>query len=374
MHYSILVPVEIQKQEEDVQQNIIVQAALALLRDKNEENLSKDVMREICIDRLCAQQNTFSRNVVDAVEDAMAPYSEGTENPDYLEFWDQTDEVKDEYENDGEDCVKTPDGRIVPLIESGLYRMFVIHDGKVYQRYAGACKQDRRTKKAKKYTALPMYPYKKLYSSYVEYATEALGYVYNNEEDGYGYYSNPNAFWDWYVIGGRWPKVFLVKDTCEEYAYPEKEVDEKSEAPEGYMWVCGARKKDIAWDVMKTEAKRRAIERYEILKKAFEEQKMPEDCHGRITDEGIVGFTYMVYVKGESLEEYLHRQCLNGRHIYPPLFYGMLKPDGYYSKDDMRRHKKTKKADIDNAMCRKMDDFINSLDGETVLVGVDIHM
>ena len=51
-----------------------------------------------------------------------------------------------------------------------------------------------------------------------------------------------------------------------------------------------------------------------------------------------------------------------------------LKPDGYYSKDDMRHHQKTKKSDIDNAMCRKMDDFIGGLDDETVLAAVDIHM
>ena len=70
----------------------------------------------------------------------------------------------------------------------------------------------------------------------------------------------------------------------------------------------------------------------------------------------------------------MHRRCLNGRHIYPPMFFGMLKPDGYYSKDDMRHHEKTKKSDIDNAMCRKMDDFIGALDDETVLVAVDIHM
>ena len=62
------------------------------------------------------------------------------------------------------------------------------------------------------------YPLKKLYKTLGEYAEQYHGYVYNEEEQGYGYYSNPNAFYDWYVIGGRWPRVFLVKESCTEYS------------------------------------------------------------------------------------------------------------------------------------------------------------
>ena len=232
-----------------------------------------------------------------------------------------------------------------------------------------------RTKKAKKYKALPNYPLKKLYKTLGEYAEQYHGYVYNEEEQGYGYYSNPNAFYDWYVIGGRWPRVFLVKESCTEYSLGESYRDEESDgAPEGYIWVSVARKKDVEWDLMMKLAKEHAKHTYEVMRQAFIDQKLPEGYYGRIKEDGIYDFDYVWYVKDETLEEFMHRRCLNRRHIYPPMFFGMLKPDGYYSKDDMRHHKKTKKSDIDNAMCRKMDDFIGGLDDETVLVAVDIHM
>ena len=61
--------------------------------------------------------------------------------------------------------------------------------------------------------------------------------------------------WDWYQIGGRWPVTFLVKADCTEYSFGERSwgnYSKKYPAPEGYMWVSAARKKDICWDVMRS--------------------------------------------------------------------------------------------------------------------------
>lgn len=372
MHYSILVPVKVEKEEENTDENTVVKGLIEMLTQKMGESDKKDIISSIYRDRLFARQSTFARNVADAVDEALAPYAEQTDNPDYLEFW-KIDDLQEQYDEDFEDCIKTPDGRIVPALE--LNRHFVIRDGKVFQRRAGPCRHEKRTRKAKKYTALPNYPLKKVYKTLKKYAEEYHGYVYNEEEEGYGYYSNPNAFYDWYVIGGRWPRVFLVKETCQEYSLGESfREEEHAGAPEGYIWVSVARKKDVEWDLMMKLAKEHAKHNYELLRQAFIDKKLPEGYYGRIKEDGIYDFDYVWYAKDETLEEYMHRRCLNGRHIYPPMFYGMLKPDGYYSKDDMRHHKKTKKSDIDNAMCRKMDAFIGGLDDETVLVAVDIHI
>jgi len=67
--------------------------------------------------------------------------------------------------------------------------------------------------------------------------------------------TNPQAFWDWFEVGGRWSHVFLVKNDCaniikgEHYHVTENE--EQLDRPEGYKWVAGAKKKDIEWDLMK---------------------------------------------------------------------------------------------------------------------------
>lgn len=142
-----------------------------------------------------------------------------------------------------------------------------------------------RTKKAKKYKALPNYPLKKLFKTLGEYAEQYHGYVYNEEEQGYGYYSNPNAFYDWYVIGGRWPRVFLLKESCTEYSLGESYRDEESDgAPEGYIWVSVARKKDVEWDLMMKLAKEHAKHTYEVMRQAFIDQKLPEGYYGRIKE------------------------------------------------------------------------------------------
>ena len=52
--------------------------------------------------------------------------------------------------------------------------------------------------------------YDKECDSIEEYATQYFGYI--TEDGKYGYYENPNAKWDWYVIGGRWSNMLLTKD------------------------------------------------------------------------------------------------------------------------------------------------------------------
>ena len=372
MHYSILVTVEVKREDENHDDNAVVKSLIDLITRKMAESDNHEIMAGIQRDRLFARQSTFSRNVADAIEVKLEPYWEQTDDSKYLEFI-KDEGVEEEYENGTIDCIKSPDGRISPNYL--MTHDFVIKDGKVYQRHAGQLHHEKRTKKAKKYTAVLNYPFKKLYTYLYDFAAEYHGYVYDEYEQGYGYYVNPNAFYDWYVIGGRWPRAFLVKDTCKEFSYGERyRINEDGGAPNGYRWVSAARKKDIDWDMMMKLAKTQAEQTYALMAQAFLEKKLPEGYHGIIKEDGIYDFDYVYYLKDETLEQYMHRKCLDGRHIYPPMFYGMLKTEGYYSKDDMYCHPKTKKVDVDNAMCRKMDDFIAGLDDETVLVAVDIHI
>ena len=66
--------------------------------------------------------------------------------------------------------------------------------------------------------------------------------------EGYGYVYNPDAFYDWYCIGGRWPKLFLIKEDCTDFTVGDRDYpDEYYKAPDGYKWAAAARKKDIQW-------------------------------------------------------------------------------------------------------------------------------
>ena len=91
-----------------------------------------------------------------------------TKNTKYLEFVDCTDEVKEEYLNGSMDCFKGTNG-VIYSHYSRIGRSFTIIDGVVYQNCAGPLKHPKRTKKAKRMTALPNYPFKKLYKSWQEW-------------------------------------------------------------------------------------------------------------------------------------------------------------------------------------------------------------
>lgn len=50
-----------------------------------------------------------------------------------------------------------------------------------------------------------------------DWAEQYHGYAYSDVHDGWGYWHNPVAKWDWYEIGGRWSGFFRTQDgrTCD---------------------------------------------------------------------------------------------------------------------------------------------------------------
>lgn len=50
------------------------------------------------------------------------------------------------------------------------------------------------------------------YPSFTECLTDYYGYQYDETGGGFGYWYNPNARWDWWVIGGRWTGYFDLKE------------------------------------------------------------------------------------------------------------------------------------------------------------------
>lgn len=372
MHYLTLVTVEIPKIEPEPKTDAIIQGTLKELEGvKNNNNF----MSEFYIKRLTGLSNAFGRRVDSEICSTLEPYGEQTDNPDYLEFEDHTDELRDEYENDFVDCIKLPEGKIVSIENRRVWDKFIIgDDGLVYQKYFGQLKHQKRSKRAKKMTAYKDYPYKKLYKTFDEFAQKERYFDYNEDYGGYGYVYNPNAFYDWYQVGGRWPFVFLVKDSCEEYSVGEQSwgIHDQPPAPEGYRWVCAARKKDIQWKAMFEYEKECAVKRFHAFEKAFSEKKMPEGWFGNFTDNGIAGFCETLYVKGETLQHFLARNRIIRKYKYPAFPHGYLDNDGEYHTEDSVSIKDENKNR--RAWHKKVNRFIDSLSDETVLVAVDCHI
>jgi len=76
------------------------------------------------------------------------------------------------------------------------------------------------------------------------------GLYLNKEKTDYGYYTNPNAKWDWYAIGGRWGGMLKLKKSAniDEYEKPNFSWGIKDEEKEKIIknrMVDSAYKKDI---------------------------------------------------------------------------------------------------------------------------------
>lgn len=229
----------------------------------------------------------------------------------------------------------------------------------------------KRTKKAKKMMVIPAYPRTKLFRTFEEYAEEQ-GVPFDEQKERYGYWYNPNAMWDWYSIGGRWADMFLVKDTCTEFSPGERSwynSEREFVAPEGYRWVCAARKKDIDWQKMREWETQKRTEWFEKLQRMFADGKPEDGFSGSIDEKGIFYYGEHIYYKGESLESYLERQAMPKEWKYPIYIHDIVDTDDWQSKDDIQVG-----AEQQKSWHTILDEYIDSLSDDTVLVGVDYHI
>lgn len=226
-----------------------------------------------------------------AVDRYLAPYMEDPDDPAYLEFDDHDDEVREGYEH--------------------------VSDGRTMDEYA-----------------------------------EDEGYI---KHDGkYGYMMNPNAKWDWWVVGGRWRTKLWVEGR-----------------PADYGKIV-----DIQWDMIRDTVLTNAQRSYNIMKEAYENGTKPKDwfCN-YVEGEGIsTGFGHeMLYIAGESLDEYVHR---HGYDVECPLDpYAFIDMDGkWHEKGHMGWFGISTDECPQDEWYKEFESFVSSLGPEDYLVVVDCHI
>lgn len=333
----------------------------------------EDAVLGLYIGRLTNVQTAFGREVTQEIYRVMERFYCYSEDPKYLVFEDKTEEYRADFEK-VVDCVVMPDGKILPLDFYPIWRKFIIKDGVVFQKEAGKLHHPKRTRKAKKMKALPGYPRKKLYASFDEYVEEETCGRKNEETGQYGEWFNPDGVYDWYSIGGRWPDMFLVKQDCVEYSYGERgPMDEnRYPAPEGYLWVACARKKDIQWEAMRTWRNKQAEDRFHRLEEMFETGQIDHTVL-KITEEGIYSWREMIYRKGQTLEEFLSKYDVPESWKYPISVCGVFTEEEYFDVYCCE-HDPNVEGDNEAKWHRKMEEFIDDEDDETVFVGIDYHI
>lgn len=354
------------------------EALIASLKEKllqNPDDFNSKYMLKI----LQNMPSPFERRIESFIGEVMEPFWENTDNPEYLEFTNEEEGKREEYERAVCDCVRMPNGTICTSFDHSFTRKFVLKDGIVYQHSFGKLKTNKRTKKARRIKVLPQYPLKKIYKTFGDYMEDYCGCYYNEEHQAYGYTSNPNATWDWYQIGGRWPFQFLVKEDAMqivigEYSWAVE--DYVREAPAGYKWVAGARKADIEWELMRSIEVENAAKRFSLLEQWFQTEMVPEGvtCFGSVTETGIISWMNQIYVKDETLEEYLFRNGLAPRYKYTAATFSFLEHGEYFSQGDMGWFGVSTNNKDEEIWRQMVEIFIQRVPDNDILVSIDCHI
>lgn len=376
MHFTTTVVVHLPQIQEDAKTDKEVFEYRESLKEqlKCASEIGSKVSLECHISELGNYTSAFGRAVVEAVGDCLEPYCECTEDPKYLEFEDMTDEITQKYNFGTQDYVHMPNGKLVSIYSCEFSNKFTVKDGLVYEKDWGPLKSLKRTKRAKKIKFMEDFPLSKVYKTVAELAENYFGADFDEETQSYGRYFNFNAFWDWYRIGGRWPKTFLVREECAEYSIGNvDDVEKLKDAPVGYKWTSAARKKDICWDAIVAYRKQKAIDLYNDCKEYFAKGEVPKDSWLRIQENGV--YSYMneaAYLNGETLEENLKRRGYvdDTSYLMTPYFYVDSNVDDWYTKECMPLGEE-KNSEID--WLKQLRELYADLDDDAVLVSVDVH-
>ncbi len=303
----------------------------------------------------------------DAIINVMDKFIADPINPAYTKFI-STDITMTDYLNRTMPAIKLPEGKLVP-VHSGFWgNSFFVRDGKAYQRGYGKNKTRNRSKKAKKLKYIPKCSVSKVYPTFDQYMKEDNYCEYDEESKSYGNYYNQNTEFDWYQIGGRWPYTFLVKENakCISDIFSWMDRGCAKETPQGYKWVGGARKCDIEWDLMKKIAIKNATAEYYDLKLCFETGNLSEKHPNEdITSEGIFSDGNPMYLKDETLDEFLKRCKLGENNKYPIAVYALI-DDGDWKSSFYVDEKDDWHTQIEN--------YIAKIEDNDWIVAIDCHI
>jgi len=309
---------------------------------------------------------TLVANEYGCIYDKLERFWEQTEDENYLEFEDVTDDYKREYETPIT-AIRLLNGTIVESSDDRFYRDYTLKNNRIYKRDWGKNNIDKRTKKAKKMKVLQNYSLKNIYKTFDEFADKGRYLIYHAKEDAYGYYYNPDAQWDWYVIGGRYADLILVKENVTDVNENEsfsRYKEEKRKAPKGYKWVSGAKKCDIQWDLMKRMEVKQAVRSYYKYKEMYETSNLGNDKAFKIEDDRLMYWGNVKYIKNETLKDFCTRKHLD-RSKYSLACYSFIDEEGEWNECE-----EMSKAE----WCEKVKKFILGLDDESYITCVDCHI
>ena len=147
-HFVTLVNFYMPKLEENCEENMRYAEQIAEVKEKLTQDPESFALRFL-LKRLQSKASTLERSAECEIDELMAPFCEGTDDPAYLEFEDRTDDLRRDYETDKINCVRFPNGTVVPEYSRLVCEKYLIKDGKVFRKRpdTSAMRSARRKRK-----------------------------------------------------------------------------------------------------------------------------------------------------------------------------------------------------------------------------------
>jgi hypothetical protein len=193
--------------------------------------------------------NNFDKRLVKI----LAPYQENNMGDcprKYMEFEDNEDEWRKDYEEGTQERVVMEDGRLLLTWDKEFERSPTEKEIE-----EDPMRKLSKIKDVPKHLVKRQVPHKDLYETFELYVKEWHGQRHRDPETKrYGYWHNPNTKWDWWEVGGRWSGYFTLKGRKtglkgKQYGYGQLT---ESRRPD----ICFMR--DIDWETMRRQAEEAA--------------------------------------------------------------------------------------------------------------------
>lgn len=206
---------------------------------------------------------------------------------------------------------------------------------------------------------------KEKYVDVDDYMQNYHGYHPDSEGEGYGYYHNPNAKWDWYQIGGRWSGYFLAKEGKDGALGEKSWANEGEDIPQNRCDIIKIG--DIDFVNMELDKRLSAENNWE---KSWEE--FPSDLDDEGKDKNYTNRYFRFGIKEETntpenKQKYIDRQCSMAT-------FAVLKDGEWYENGNMGWWGMVSDEKDQYVWDEEFTKLVKNLDPETYVAVVDCHI
>ena len=169
--------------------------------------------------------------------------------------------------------------------------------------------------------------------------------------------------------------MLVTADTKDALRLSEED-DQDTVHPDGYRWVNGAYMKDIAWEKMLELKAADLRAAYEILSEAF---RMQDDSNlgylAKITEDGIATWGDMLYIKGESLDEFIARRGATKDDTHPLNVFAFVDSLGeWHAAGDMGGFAIASNEKPERVWLDELKTLTEAIDPDDFIVIIDCHI